>query len=201
MSKLGGEGAWRPLASVLRPVADLVADSHGGGAGAQRAYEESHKLGYCDGFEQGRAEGRAEGLLAAEAETEALRSRIRSEADAALAALADEVKKWQADCESQLGRLAVAIARKVLAHEVETSADTVSDIVREAIGAAVGTEVLRIRVSPDQAEVLTEGRVVPSGIALVADPSITCGCVVETTWGELDAQGATFLDRLEREAA
>lgn len=200
MSRPGGEGGFRSFASVLRPVADLLADNQSGG-GAQIAYEESRKLGYTDGFEQGRAEGRATGLRDAESETEALRQELRQESTEAVATISAEVGHWRCDVEARLGRLAVAIARKILAHEVETSPDTVSDIVRESLGAAVGTDVLKIRVAPKHYDALAASEAAPVGIALVADPSIESGCVVETTWGELDAQGSTFLDRLEKEAA
>ncbi|MCC6403502.1 MAG: hypothetical protein IT207_05785 [Fimbriimonadaceae bacterium] len=200
MSRLKGERGFLPFASVLRPVTEVLADDGSGGGGKQ-AYEESRRLGYCDGFEQGRSEGRATGLRDAEAETEAHRSELQLRSSEALLAIAAEQAAWRSEAEGRLGRLAVAIARKVLAHEVETSADTVTDIVREAMSAVIGAEVLKIRVAPHHAEIVSSSEVGSRGLEIVPDPTIDSGCVIETTWGEMDAQCATFLDRLDREAA
>lgn len=194
MSKLG-QGAFRPLASALKPIAEVLAQP-AADKGAAEAYEASRRQGYDDGFEQGRAEGRAEGLAAAMRESDLAQQRQAAENRTVLEGIAQGVQEWQAAMERKLGLVAVRIAREALAGE-EASGPAVQAIVRKALRSAEGAEVVRVRVPPEAASCLED---VP-GLAVVADPSVDSGCIVETSWGELDARCSSYLDRVEKEAA
>lgn len=191
--------AFRPLASALRPITEVLGDRNEDPA-VQEAYEASRRQGYDDGFEQGRAEGRAEGLAQARKEAEAERERQSAKVAETLEAVSQAFAAWREEAERRLGLVAMRVARRALGDEVEAGRTAVASILREALAAAEGSEVLRVRVSPEDAERLSAEPSV-NGLAVVADPAVATGCVVETSWGELDAQCGTFLDRIEREAA
>jgi flagellar assembly protein FliH len=191
--------SFRPLASALRPIADVLGDSKED-PGLAEAYEASRRQGYDDGFEQGRAEGRAEGLAEARKAADSERAAQAARASEALEAVSAAFSAWRDEAERRLGLVAMRVARRALGDEVEAGRTAVSSILREALAAAEGSDVLRVRVSPSDAALLATDASV-QGLTVVADPGVSSGCIVETSWGELDAQCGTFLDRIEREAA
>ena len=121
--------------------------------------EEAARL---QGYNLGYAQGHAEGLAAAEvAMTEPVK-RLR--------ALANDVHENHAvfyrSAERQVVDLALQIAQKVVEHEVEDMPDLAIHVIRAALEEMDARTAVRVRVCPDDEELLRRrwAQVVPAGI-------------------------------------
>jgi flagellar assembly protein FliH len=161
------------------------------------AIEEAARVaGHARGYD----EGYAAGLAAAEA---AMAASIQQ-----LAGLADSVLEQHATfhraAERQVVDLALQIAQRVVEHEVENMPDLAVGVIRAALDEMDARTAVRVRVSPDDEELLRRrwSQVVPPGvdaqrIELQVDERIQSGgAVIETTHGHVDAQLDTKLAQL-----
>jgi flagellar assembly protein FliH len=159
--------------------------------------EEAARLqGFNVGFEQGRA-------AAVAAVEEATGDTLRR-----LSALIANVQESHAaffrSAERQVVDLALQIAQKVVERELENMPDLAVNVIRSALEEMDARTATRIRVSPDDVELLHRRwtQIVPPGIAtdrieLVADERVQPGGgIIETTHGEVDAQLDTKLAQL-----
>ncbi|WP_418790247.1 FliH/SctL family protein [Phosphitispora sp. TUW77] len=117
-------------------------------------------------------------------------------------------KKWQvvAGSEEDIVRLAVAVARKVINREIETSPEIVIDMVKLAIRKATDREELTVRVNPDNLDVTINAKDNISQemkgirkLKVLADPDIARGgCVVESNNGTVDARIERQMNEIEQ---
>jgi type III secretion protein L len=108
--------------------------------------------------------------------------------------------------ESELVRMAIRIARKIIGEELSTKADAILGIVREALRSVWHARTLRIRVSPEDELTVREkvdsfrsvlGNTVE--ITVFGDPAVgRGGCIVESDAGIIDAQLETQLSSFEK---
>jgi flagellar assembly protein FliH len=158
--------------------------------------EAARVQGYNVGYEQGRAAGTA---AVEEATAESIRR---------LAALVSGVHENHAAffraAERQVVDLALQIAQKVVEREIQNIPDMAVHVIRAALEEMDARTALRVRVSPDDEELLRRQwiQVVPSGIGadrieLVADERVQPGgAIIETTHGQVDAQLESKLAQL-----
>lgn len=107
--------------------------------------------------------------------------------------------------ETELVKLAVRIAEKVIGEELRTRPETILAIVREALQSVRRERMLTIQVNPEHAEEVRQridslARVAGAGrqIQVVADAAVAPGgCIVESELGVIDAQLETQLKYLE----
>jgi flagellar assembly protein FliH len=142
----------------------------------------------------------AAGYAAAEAATQAALERLM-----AIAAGAQENHAaFFRAAERQVVDLALQIAQKVVEHEVENMPDLAVGIIRAALDEMDARTILRVRVNPDDEELLRRrwSQVVPPGIPadrmeLLADERIQPGgAIIDTTQGQVDAQLESKLSQL-----
>lgn len=163
----------------------------------RRAYEEA----YARGLEEGRAAGKAE----YDKEIERLQAEMArlQEAVDALAqvcdALAEPMKDVDAQVETELTHLALAVARQLVRRELRIDPAQVIAIIRETIGLlpAAAREV-RVHLHPDDAAVVRE-RLAATGTerawSVVEDPVMTRGgCRVTTEHAHIDARLETRIN-------
>jgi flagellar assembly protein FliH len=161
------------------------------------AIEEAAKLrGYNEGYEAGIAAGHA----AAEEQMAELLGRLTQ--------LVGNVHESHAGffraAERQVVDLALQIAQKVVEKEVENMPDLAVGVIRSALEEMDARTAVRVRVSPDDEELLRRRwtQAVPSGISpdkieIQADDRVKSGgAVIETTQGQVDAQLDTKLAQL-----
>lgn len=151
---------------------------------------------------QAREAGLAEGRETAHQEWEAKQAELNKlveEIDAERSSFFDRM-------EPEVARLAVTIAEKVLARELETRPEGVVDLVRSAMKRMREREALRIRLNPDDValvraakdELMEEVNGVKK-LDLLEDRRVgRGGCVIESSNGILDARIKTQLEELER---
>ena len=158
--------------------------------------EAARVQGYNVGFEQGYAAG----MAAAE--------QSLAQSVAQLAALVAHVHEnhtaFFRAAERQVVDLALQIAQKVVEREVENIPDMAVNVIRAALEEMDARTAVRVRVSPDDAELLRRrwSQVVPPGvpadrIELQPDERVQSGgAVIETTHGQVDAQLESKLAQL-----
>ncbi len=152
------------------------------------------------GYNVGSEQGHAAGMAAAQ---EAMAQSV-----ARLAALVAGVHENHAAffraAERQGVDLALQIAQKVVEREVENIPDMAVNVIRAALDEMDARTAVRVRVNPDDAELLRRrwAQVVPPGVAadrieLQPDERVQSGgAVIETMHGQVDAQLESKLAQL-----
>lgn len=146
------------------------------------------------GFEKGRAEG--------EREAEARLAEAIGRFSAAVAEMASRRAKLRREAESDVVKLAIAIARRVLHRELNADPDALAGLVKAALEQLENREIERVRVHPEDADAVRAGvqKLRPAGrVEIVADAALARGAAVfETSRGALDASVETQLAEIER---
>lgn len=156
----------------------------------EEARQDGWQAGYNDGHQ------------AAITELNQTLDQVRSIAESAVEAHA----KFLRDSQPQVGRLAVAIAERILGRELSINPSAISDIVAQVIEAAAVQDACRIHVNPHDYEILKPHWDAVAALQqpgrswdLVADKNIERGgCVIETGGGTIDAQLSTQLSQIEQ---
>lgn len=116
--------------------------------------------------------------------------------------LADLRDKLRKEAESDVVRLALAIARKVIHREVAVDSELLVGLVHSILQKIDTRELHQLRVHPDQVEGLVRAwnRIyAPKKVEIVPDRSLEPGAALfETTRGVLDASVDTQLGEIER---
>ncbi|QNK02578.1 flagellar assembly protein FliH [Dyella telluris] len=145
--------------------------------------QQARDEGYAAGHEQGMAEARA-----------VLQERMQR-LDELLESAARPLRSMDDMVELELTRLAMTVARQVVAHELRVTPDLVVEAVRQAalaLPSASGN--LRVRLHPDDLALLRTLDMVESHWQLMPDPSLQRGdCLLESERSRLDARIETRL--------
>lgn len=184
------------------------------------AYEEGQALGYRDGYDQGyefgNAKGHAEGLKAAQEifsqEHQGVLEKFEEELKKKLAQFDSAREDWFRAAEARYADLALEVARRALANELNTSRESVLAIAREVLAETRAGTSVRIRVNPSDVSVMEAHRADLlaaftnlRGLEIVTDNSVDGGVLVESDEGLIDARVGSYLERIvqtrQREAA
>jgi flagellar assembly protein FliH len=157
-------------------------------AALEQNLKQAHAAGRAEGETQAKQAGQElqpvlQKLAAAIHESATLRARLREQA------------------ESDLVRLAIAIARKVVGREVSADPETITGVVKASLEKLRLQEVLRVKLNPEHKARIAEylARFGASHVEVLGDPALAPGAVVfETTRGNLDASVETQLREIER---
>lgn len=156
-------------------------------------------------YERGRAEARTE------AETELARrlDTARAEADERIGALmegiAGQVRSFTATLEHDAYAFAIAVAGRIVKHEITMDREVVVRQVREALRRIVGVESIKLRVHPEDEVLIRAHRTAlltssdsVREVNIEPDPAIERGgCIIESSSGNVDARIATQLRQVE----
>lgn len=173
------DAAARPPAAILQLEGKI-----------EERVEEAHAAGIREGEAAGRNRAAAElqpvmeRLERSITELSGLRARLRREA------------------ESDLVRLALAIARRILRRELAVDPDAIHGLVLGALEKLQGQEICRVRVHPAHAGMVSaclRQMAAAAPVEVVPDASRDLGTVVfETERGSLDASVESQLREIER---
>jgi flagellar assembly protein FliH len=196
-------GVRRPISLSFRvPTPDLVEHEHLAEDPApphpdfSQVGEEARRQGHDEGRQQGYAEGRqqgyADGMAAAQA---AAAEEIGRLARIAEGVLQDHAAFYRA-AERQVIDLALQIAQKLVEREIQNVPDLAVGVIRAALEEMDARTSVRVRVNPEDAELLRRqwDEVVPPVIGadraeLVVDPRVRAGgAIIETAQSQVDAQ-------------
>jgi flagellar assembly protein FliH len=163
-------------------------------------FAELEEAARVQGYQIGFDEGHQAGMAAAEAAMAPMLKRL----NALLNGIHESNTTFYRAAERQVVDLALQIAQKVVEREVENMPDLAVSVIRAALEEMDARTAIRVRVNPDDAELLQRRwtQVVPPGIGadrieLQPDERIqTGGGIIETTHGQVDAQLSTKLEQL-----
>ena len=149
------------------------------------------------GVQEGRAAGEAAGRSAAAAQLQPVFDRLAK----SIAELASFRARFRRESEPELLRLALAVAKKILRRELTVDPHSLLGILKAALEVINHSEILLIRVAPEDVELLA-GRLTPLGlpdrVEIAGDRSLERGSlIVETQRGQIDASVQTQLAEIE----
>ncbi len=158
--------------------------------GCQHRVRDARAAGMREGEEIGRKRGAAEVQPAIERLSRSI---------AELAQLRDRLRR---EAESDMVKLSLAIARRVLRRELTIEPEALHGLVLAALEKLAGQEVSRVRVHPSHVAAVTAFlRQSAAGSAIEVSPDSACepgGAIFETARGNLDASVETQLLEIER---
>jgi len=145
--------------------------------------------------QQARDEGRAAGLAEGRATAaQVLRERL-AQLDAVCEAVARPLQAFDEHVAQELARLAMVVAGRVIARELQLSPELIVRAVREAANALpAATRELRVHLHPQDLALLRELDAAERHWQLLADPALARGdCRLESEHSRLDARLETRL--------
>lgn len=101
-------------------------------------------------------------------------------------------KIWQ-ESESEIIKLILTIANKIVGYEIDNNGmNVVKHVVKDALSYVSEKKIIAVRLSPDDVKkinTLEEMKVTDQNIKMVEDRTITSGgCILETNFGSVDSQ-------------
>lgn len=179
---------------------DLIEDQVAQATPPPPDFAEIEEAARVQGYQIGFDEGHRAGMAAAEAAATPMLQRL----NALLNGIHESNVNFYRAAERQVVDLAIQIAQKVVEREIENMPDLAVNVIRAALEEMDARTAIRVRVNPDDAELLQRRwtQVVPPGIGadrieLQPDERIqTGGGIIETTHGQVDAQLSTKLEQL-----
>lgn len=175
------------LSAAQTRAANLLAAAREEAAALQSAAQDAGwNAGYAAGVQTGRAEV---------AETLALVQRAAAEADRIQHAMLQQA-------EPELIEMVIDALHSILGELRDGEHDLVARVLQSALARAGNQQVVRIRVHPDQVEVVRLAFVGGTGMGawdVLADGGVGIGgCVIDTHAGEIDARLDVQLDEIAR---
>jgi flagellar assembly protein FliH len=151
---------------------------------------------------QARQAGRAEGEAAMRQKLEGPLAQAAQKLSERIEDIAGLRRKLRREAEEDLVRLSVAIARRVIHRELSADPGAILGVVKAALDKIDARELLRIRVNPLDARLVTEAireRNIPDQVEVSSDTSLERGgLILETPRGALDASVESQLREIER---
>jgi flagellar assembly protein FliH len=153
------------------------------------------------GLTQARAAARAEGEAHAKQQAQMELQPVLQKLAAAIHECGELRARLREQAESDLVRLAIAIARRVVGREIHTDPEAITGVVKASLEKLRVQEIVRVRIHPSHKSPVAEylARFGAKHVEVLSDPACTAGAVVfETSRGNLDASVETQLREIER---
>ena len=135
----------------------------------------------------------AEGLAVGRAEMAEMKVHMEARYEELLADMRAQFKETLHNVERQAVELAFQVAQKLVGSTLDSDREYIRGIVAQALQAASGSEIITVRVSPQDFEFLSLNKVAEAIRAkqggtwsFQSDDSIRAGCIVTTQAGEVD---------------
>jgi flagellar assembly protein FliH len=189
--------ARRSPQSSTRDGGDDQAPETGTQLAQRRAAEAEKNRQVAEAREAGRREGEAAVRRAAEAEVQPVLQRLA----ASIQQASELPARLRAQAETDMVKLAVAIAQRILQRELNIDPEVIAGLVRVGLEKVRMQDVVRVRVCPDHVAALKEclTRSAAAHVEVSADPAQERGGVIfETSRGKLDVSIGTQLREIER---
>ena len=165
----------------LEPTPEELEEAKGIVGEARKKAQHIERLAYEDGFQQGQKDGREVGERSLDQQVQQFRGLV--------AAMAREKEELFRQREKELLELVLLISRKIVVRELKLQPEAISDIVAGGFAILADTENIRLRLNPQDHEILhwASQETWPPGVELVADGTVSPGgFVMETANCDID---------------
>jgi len=171
------------------PEPDLVADER-----AEKELVEKIEAAFREGYQQGSGDG----YKKAQTQIEPMMERLAK----TISELASTRSSLRREAETDVVKLSVAIARRILNRELSVDPEALVGMVNVALSRLDKREVHRVSVHPQEALPVQNAlsRIgLASSVEIISDPKLESGSLLfETSRGTLDASVQTQLKEIER---
>ena len=200
--------AQQELAAARAQIAEIrqAAQSEGYQKGFGEGKQEGLETGKNEGLALGREEGILQGRQQAQEEMQEAVESAAEKAQYMLEIARDQVHEIMSTAEPQIVEIALAVASKVVAREIEENPMMILPIVRKAVEKVKDQEMVEIRVNPQDFDMVLMakkelqvliGR--EQALKLTADNTIASGgCVIDTSNGTVDARLDTQFEMIRK---
>lgn len=175
-------------------------------ASAEAHIESLKEQAQEDGFQQGYREGYDQGKQAATEEMQGILIAAVEKSESIVALSEQEARNSIVAAEKQFIAIALSIAKKILAREVEENPMVILPIVKKALEKVSDQEQVVIKVHPDDYELVLQARRdlqmilgQEQALTIAHDHTIEVGsCVIESSNGTVDARVSTQFAAIEK---
>ncbi len=178
-----------------------------GGVDAKRADENSNpsRSDVTRAYEEGFEAGKNEATKALRAEYDKRVDEVVGSFTSMVSQFSEEMENYGKDYDTAIMRLSLAIARRIVAREIDLDEGAVLSRSREAIRKIIGVERVKIHVNPVDEEYIREHRSELNNyadsvkeIVIEADNRVERGgCIIESELGNIDARISTQFELIE----
>ncbi len=173
----------------------------------QQAFEKARQEGYEKGFDQGLQEAQNDIQQTIRAHLDERLEKAFPALDRILDQLESVQKQWVAQWQRQGLKLSLAIAEKIVRHEIKQDSSALLSAVSEALELTVRGQNIEIHLSEDdyqtilpELEVLLQRFQRISSTEIISDPTLQPGDgLVQTNQGTIDLRLDSQLKRIEQE--
>lgn len=202
LAEAAKEEADNIIAAAQDQAADILATAR---QQAEQVKAAAQEEGFQLGFQQGMTEGMTQGEAAAQEKAQEFLNTAAATADQRVAAASADAAAMLAGAERQIVDIAMTVARKILAREIEENPLTILPIVKAALGEVSDQEQLILHVSPADYDFVVQAKPElqaalsrDNGLSIIADESLKDGdCVVDSPYGTIDARIDVQLEMLK----
>jgi flagellar assembly protein FliH len=162
---------------------------------AEQLRQQACEAGRQEGYQAGYSEGVRQGKEQAELE---MTNKINSASETAENILADARQEYQETlikAEREIVKIALAVARKILAREIDENPTVILPIVKTALEKVRDQESIIIRVNPIDYDIVVQSKRdlqimigCEDALSVVSDNTVSPGgCMIDTPYGTVDA--------------
>jgi flagellar biosynthesis/type III secretory pathway protein FliH len=173
--------------------------------------KEGHDIGRIEGFDAGFEDGKKQAYASAKRELDQANAaqiqRMAESVATILRQLEEQKQQFFVDAEDALAGLAIEIARRAIARELEHSRESLVELSHQVLAEATDATRVKLRVNPMDASAMEARRGDVLGafsniehFEVVEDRSIEFGCRLETDLGLIDGRVQDFLARIVQES-
>ncbi len=171
----------------------------------EKSLEDIEKNAYTDGFMKGKTEGFVKGEKAGAASERQKLQVVFETVEKAAEELGKRRKELYLDAERAAVELALAIAARVVSHEVSANQETIVGVLKRALEKVIDQEKIKIRINTLDLQLVNESGFGVSNVndqvrevIMEGDNTISRGgCIIETGFGSIDARIESQLQAVE----
>ena len=165
----------------MEPTPEMLAEAQGIVWEAKQRAQHIERQAYEEGFQQGQKDGREVGERSLDLQVQQFREIVQ--------AMPREKEELYRQREQELLNLVLLISRKVVVREMKLQPEAIQEIVAEGFRILADTENIKLRINPQDYEVLqwAPQELWPPGVEMIPDGTVSPGgFLMETASGDID---------------
>ncbi|NKF50222.1 flagellar assembly protein FliH [Shewanella sp. WXL01] len=186
------EESVEPLTLAQLEEMSLAAEKEGFEAGKQEGYQQGLENGRLEGLEQGHKEGFEQGEQQGFEAGQARAQQVLEQLSQLVAQIEKPLQIVDAEVENELLSVAMALAKAVVCHEIQTKPEHILSVMRQGIAALpIKDQAVTIKVNMANAELISESyseqQLTKNSWQIDIDPALgESDCIIESQRSSVD---------------